>query len=327
MKNYITKSTKSSKIQKIIKEALDILECIGIPLSTKKERALEQMAMSFLAVAGVTTDWKQAKCNANLRSRDVIQFINDHFEENISSGSYDDIRRKHLELPLLAGIIVNTGVRKGFATNDPTRSYTLHPDFHELILTYNTKQWKSKLAVFCTGRTKLENTLDSKREIKKIPVMLPCGQQLELSLGKHNELQKAVIQEFLPRFGDGCEVLYIGDTANKLLFHEEEKLRTLKFFDLSHGKLPDIVAYNKTNNWLFLIEAVHSAGTMSKIRVTTLKQMLKKCKADLIFVTAFSTRTDFKKWLLDIAWETEVWIADNPDHLIHFNGHKFLGAY
>ncbi|MBS1775349.1 MAG: hypothetical protein JSS64_03610, partial [Bacteroidetes bacterium] len=23
----------------------------------------------------------------------------------------------------------------------------------------------------------------------------------------------------------------------------------------------------------------------------------------------------------------EVWIADNPDHLIHFNGHKFLGAY
>ncbi len=29
--------------------------------------------------------------------------------------------------------------------------------------------------------------------------------------------------------------------------------------------------------------------------------------------------------MLDVAWETEVWIADNPDHLVHFNGHKFLG--
>ena len=131
----------------------------------------------------------------------------------------------------------------------------------------------------------------------------------------------------MPRFGDGCEVLYIGDTANKSLHLEKEKLQKLKFFELSHDKLPDIVAYDKTNKWLFLIEAVHSSGAMSKTRVAELKRMLKECKADVIFVTAFSTFVDFKKWILDIAWETEVWIADNPDHLIHFNGHKFLGSY
>jgi type II restriction enzyme len=66
---------------------------------------------------------------------------------------------------------------------------------------------------------------------------------------------------------------------------------------------------------------------MSVTRVAALKQMLTNCKADLIIVTAFQTQVDFKKWILDIAWETEVWIADIPDHLIHFNGHKFLGAY
>jgi type II restriction enzyme len=66
---------------------------------------------------------------------------------------------------------------------------------------------------------------------------------------------------------------------------------------------------------------------MSETRVLELKKMLKNCNAELIFVTSFLTRTAFKKWLLDVAWETEVWIADNPDHLIHFNGHKFLGAY
>ena len=66
---------------------------------------------------------------------------------------------------------------------------------------------------------------------------------------------------------------------------------------------------------------------MSEIRVHELKKLLKKCTAELIFVTAFLTRDVFRKWVVEIAWETEVWIADNPDHLIHFNGHKFLGAY
>ena len=332
MKNYITKNTKSSQNQRIINEALDILECVGIPFTTdtgreKTERSLERMAMCLLAVADVVTDWKQAKGDISLRSRDIIEFVNKHFEESISSGSYDDIRRKDLALPVLAGIIINTGVGKGAATNDPTRSYTLHPDFHKLVLTYNTEEWEQKLADFCKERQKLTDTFDSKRSLEKIPIILPDGQQLELSLGQHNTLQKAVIQEFLPRFGGGCEVLYIGDTADKSLHLEKEKLQELQFFEISHDKLPDIVAYDKMNNWLFLIEAVHSSGTMDTLRVAVLKQILEQCKAVPIFVTAFLTRTDFKKWILDIAWETEVWIADTPDHLIHFNGHKFLGPY
>jgi type II restriction enzyme len=108
---------------------------------------------------------------------------------------------------------------------------------------------------------------------------------------------------------------------------DEAKLHELHFFELSHDELPDILAYTETKNWLFLIEAVHSAGPMSEIRVHELKKLLAECAADLIFVTAFLTREDFRKWSTDIAWETEVWIADNPDHLIHFNGSKFLGPY
>jgi hypothetical protein len=104
-------------------------------------------------------------------------------------------------------------------------------------------------------------------------------------------------------------------------------LKQLSFFELSHNELPDIIAYSRKNNWLYLIEAVHSSGPMSETRVLELKKMLKDCTAELIFVTGFLTRPDFKKWMLVVAWETEVWIADNPDHLVHFNGHKFLGAY
>lgn len=326
MKNYIPKSTKSKAVQEIINEALDILESVGIPMN-KTERSLERMAVCFLAVAGVTGNWNEAKENTNLKSRAIITFVNEHFEENISSGSYDDIRRKNLKLLVLADIVENSGVNKGSATNDPTRGYALQKDFKNLIITYKTSNWEKSLQSFNQNKPSLSEILERKRNFEKIPVTLPNGKPLEFSLGEHNVLQKQIIEQFLPRFGSDCIVLYVGDTSNKSLHIETEELKKLNFFELSHDELPDIIAFSKKNNWLYLIEAVHSSGPMSETRVFELKKMLKDCKAELIFVTSFLTRSEFKKWMLDVAWETEVWIADNPDHLVHFNGHKFLGAY
>jgi len=330
MKKHISKSSKSKSTQKIINEALDILENVGVPLNTKTERGLERMAICFLAVSGVTKNWTKAKGaseNRHLKTRDIIKFINENLEETISSGSYDDIRRKDLKLLVLADLIINSGDNPNAATNDPTRGYALHPDFKELIVTYNTDKWNSELKEFKKNRPNLSEILARKRNIEKIPVTLPDGKPIELSMGDHNILQKEIIEKFLPRFGSDCTVLYIGDTSNKILHIEENELRKLNFFELSHDELPDIIAYSKKKNWLYLIEAVHSSGPMSEIRVLELKKLLKSCKAELIFVTAFLKRNEFRKWIMDIAWETEVWIADNPDHLVHFNGHKFLGAY
>jgi hypothetical protein len=330
MKNYISKSTKPKSIQRIINEAIEILESVGIPFDSKTERGLEKMALSFLAVAAVTKDWKTVKSsedNVHLKTRDIINIINKNFNEKISPGSYDDIRRKDLKLLVLADLIVNSGVNKGSATNDPTRGYALHPEFKKLILTYKTSEWSKQLKNFNKKRPALSEILARKRDFEKIPVKLPNGKPIQLSLGEHNVLQKAIIEEFLPRFGSDCEVLYVGDTSNKMLHIEVEELKKLKFFELSHDELPDIIAYSKKKNWLYLIEVVHSSGPMSEIRVLELKKMLKECNAELIFVTGFLTRNEFRKWILDVAWETEVWIADNPDHLVHFNGHKFLGAY
>ena len=250
-----------------------------------------------------------------------------HFEENISSGSYDDIRRKDLKMLVIADLIVNSGDKLSAATNDPTRGYALHSDFKNLVVKYKTKDWLIALINFNLTKPSLAELLERKRNIEQIPVTLPDGKPLAFSLGEHNILQKAIIEQFLPRFGSDCHVLYVGDTSNKMLHIEEEELKKLSFFKLSHDELPDIIAYSKKENWLYLIEAVHSSGPMSEIRVHELKKLLKDCKAELIFVTAFLTRVDFRKWVMSIAWETEVWITDNPDHLIHFNGHKFLGAY
>lgn len=330
MKQYILNSTKSKKVQKVINEAIEILDAVGIPIATKSQRALEKMALAFLAVGGVTKDWtkvKSVKDKYFLKTRDIINYINKNFEENISSGSYDDIRRKDLKLLILADLVINSGDNTGAATNNPTRGYALLPEFAEAIKDYGTSDWNKSLKNFNSNRENLSERLSRRRKLDKIPVTLPGGKALTLSLGEHNILQKKIIEEFLPIYGRDCEVLYIGDTSNKLLHIEEGELRKLNFFKLSHDELPDVIAYNKKKNWLYLIEAYHSTGPMSELRVLELKKLLKDCKALPIFVTAFLTKTDFKKIAADIAWETEVWTADYPDHLIHFNGHKFLGPY
>lgn len=326
MKQYLTKNSKSREIQKILHEALDILDQVGIPFG-KSQRALERMAMCFLAVSQVNKKWSVAQDSANLKTRSIIDYINGHFEESISQGSYDDIRRKDLKLLLLSGLVVNTGVNKGSATNDPTRGYSLDTQFKNLVVTYKTSKWADALARFTEDKVALSEVLARKRDLERLPVKLPSGISFELFLGEHNVLQKALIEQFLPRFGSDCAVLYLGDTANKRLFLDESTLKKLNFFELAHERLPDIVAFSKKHNWLYLIEAVHSSGPMSETRVLELKSALSACTAELIFVTGFLTRTEFKRWMLDVAWETEVWIADNPDHLVHFNGHKFLGAY
>ncbi|MGI8635021.1 MAG: BsuBI/PstI family type II restriction endonuclease [Segetibacter sp.] len=330
MKLFVPKSTKNDNNKKVIEEALDILSSVGVPFEKKTEKGLQSMAMSFLAVAGIIKSWKDAKGqneNRHLTTREIIKFINEHYEENISSGSYDDVRRKHLKLLLLADLVLNSAKNPNAATNDPTRGYTLDSEFRNLIRSYNTKQWDIKLKLFLKNRPPLSEILARKREIIKIPVTLPEGKEITLSKGGHNQLQREVIEEFLPRFGEGCEVLYIGDTSNKLLHIELEKLEKIRFFKLSNEELPDIIAYNKKKNWLYLIEVVFSSGPMSEERVFELKKLLKDCTADLIFVTVFTSKTDFKKWVLEIAMETEIWTADNPDHMLHFNGHKFLGPH
>lgn len=161
----------------------------------------------------------------------------------------------------------------------------------------------------------------------KVRVTLPGGHILDFSRGGHNQLQREIIEEFLPRFGAGCTVLYIGDATDKYLLREDDKLKALGFFELTHDSLPDVVAYNEEKNWLFLIEAFFTSGPMSELRILELQKALTECKADLIFVTAFTSKTDFKKNIADIGWESEVWTADNPEHLVHFNGGKFLGPH
>ncbi len=322
----MSKSAKSPAIVKILNEAIDILTDLGIPMN-KTERRRERMAMAFLAVAGVTQHWTQATDKRLLKSRNIIDFNNQYFEENISSGSYDDVRRKDLEDMVIDGIILNQAHTLNAATNDPTRGYSLAPDVSRLIQQYGTEKWENALIDYLAQKTTLKEKLERKRNLEKIPVRCSDGKEFFLSAGEHNLLQKQIIEEFLPRYGKNTQILYLGDTTQKRLHCDDGQLKQLRFFELSHEALPDIIAYDSKSNWLYVIEAVHSSGVISESRLLKLRKLTENCTAEIIYITAFLNRTEFKKWAGKIAWETEVWIADNPDHLIHFNGHKFLGPY
>ncbi len=328
MKDYITKGKtfekKTKKVQELINHTLYILDTFGIPIDGTSRR-IERMAIAFLACGGITKigNIKKPK-DSNLKTREIIEFVNKQFKEEISSGSYDDIRRKDLKLLTTAEIVIQSKPKS--ATNDSTRGYNISPLYKKLLSTYGSKDWEKATKKSLKGIKPLKEKLKRLRTIKKIKVAVG-KKNLKFSVGEHNDLQKAIIEEFLPRYGHGAEVLYVGDTSDKYLHLEKEKLKKLNFFEMSHDELPDIVAYSKKKNWIYLIEAVHSSGPISEIRLIQLQKLTKKCKTDVVYVTAFLDRATFRKFMIDVAWETEVWIADNPDHLIHFNGDKFLGPY
>ena len=140
-------------------------------------------------------------------------------------------------------------------------------------------------------------------------------------------LIKAIIEHFCPAFAPGGVVIYIGDTENKFVHLETAGLAALGVTLYSAAKIPDVIVHYTAKNWLLLIEAVTSAGPVDGKRRKELKDLFAGCKAGLVFVTAFENRRTMQSFVSHIAWESEVWIAEDPDHLIHFNGERFLGPY
>ena len=320
---------KSDKVRQLYCDMLDILETVGIPVDGLTDRRKEKMAGACLATGQIVNSFKEVKSimdGSFMKTRDIIDFENEHYGENISSGSYDDIRRKDLKPLTDMGLVLNSSLLDQSATNNPTRGYALDAQFANLIKVYGTAKWSAKLSYFIETQQKTKEELEQRRASERIPVTLPTGKKLELSAGEHNLLQKKIIEEFLPQFGKGAKVLYLGDSTDKYLVRDDATLKSINFFPLEHDALPDVVAYNETKNLLFLIEAYNTSGPMDNSRVLKLKSLLKNCTAETVFITAFLNTKEFQKLFPKIAWETEVWLADAPGHMVHLNGDKFIGA-
>jgi DNA (cytosine-5)-methyltransferase 1 len=330
--SFLENSPKAIKIE----QAQTILSEAGVNLRKLTARGKERAALCLLGVAQVRPEeeWSGARSYLGdvsvhpLRSREILAFRNEHYGEGLSPGSYDDVRRKDLALLVNAGLVTSSAKDASADTNDGTRGYALTIEGLGLLRAFRRPEWEATLRSFRANQGDIRDRLSKAREMQKIPVQLPGGVDLRLSPGPHNEIQKAIIEEFLPRYAHGARVLYVGDTDNKSLMVDQEGLGSVGLPVPERGdRLPDIVAYEPERNWVFLIEAVHSSNPVDDERHALLLKLTTGCTAGRIFVTAFLTMDDFRKWVKRIAWETEVWIAESPAHLIHFDGERFLGPY
>lgn len=329
--DYRTFNRKSDKVQKLIRQSLQVIEALGVPIDDLTERQKEKMAMAFLAVGDVKTltGWKKIKDSNNEYSpttREIIEYENENFEENISKGSYDDIRRKDLSRLLLAMIVVNS--KPGSNTSNPTRGYKINSEYSRIIKNYGQSDWFAQVETFNKMHPTYRERQLMKGEIPKLVVRTPDGKEIHLKDGEHNAIQKQIIEELLPRFGYGAILLYCGDSDNKYgLIHEKERLAEIGFCDLTQSILPDVVAYSLEKDWIYLIEAYHTSNPVTPQRKMELQQILGENAKKAVFITAFENNFAYRNCLEELAWETEVWIATEPDHMIHRNGLRFMGPY
>ncbi len=213
------------------------------------------------------------------------------------------------------------------ATNSKDTAYQIEANALELLRAFGSESWEVRLRQYLDDLSNIKAELDRVRQFKRIPVRMPSGEQVTLSPGGQNPLIKAVIEEFCTRFMPAATVLYIGDAENKFLHLDAPYLASIGVIISPAAKMPDVVVHDTNRNWLILVEAVVSAGAVDAKRRKELKELFAGCTAGLVFVTAFENRRSFARFQQLISWETEVWIAAEPDHIVHFNGERFLGPY
>lgn len=300
-----------------VEEAREFLKTICMP----KAQQTDLCCYVILAMAGIKPDmsWSEAT-NEWIRIHDMIQFVNTFYGVSYAENSRETFRKQALHSFRTAALIEDNGK----ATNSPNYRYRLTEETVELLKTMQTPEWEIVLKRFFCYHKKLIDVYASKKQMTMMPVNIN-GEDFKFSTGKHNELQKAIIEEFAPRFAPNSECLYVGDTTKKDLVKNVDKLKALGFEITLHDKMPDVVLYREDENWIYFVESVTSVGPMDPKRILEITEMTKDVTAGKIFVTAFLDFKTYKKFAEELAWETEVWIAEMPDHMIHLDGDRFMG--
>lgn len=306
-----------------IEEAQEILKSFGLPPAQYNEMA----ALTFLAVCNIKENdsWSEATRQSLGVTKGIMNFMTTNYVKEYAANTRETVRRNVLHQFVQARVVDLNPDDPKLPVNSPKTHYALTPSVLEVVKTYKTKNWDKALKNFIDKVGKLSEVYLKERELNQIPVTLQNGETIKLSAGKHNEVQAAIVEQFAPRFANGGTLLYLGDTAKKDLFVDEKGLKDLGIPIDQHSKLPDVVIYDNKRKWLFLIEAVTSHGPVSPKRLLELEDFLKNCKVGKVYVTAFPDMSEFKKHSNNIAWETEVWLMEVPDHMIHFNGDRFMG--
>jgi hypothetical protein len=308
----------------LIDTSLQILISLGLPRAQQNERS----ALCLLALLNLSPERTLADAeNPLMGITPVMDWIREHYGKDYAPNTRETIRRQTMHQFCNAGIALYNPDKPDRPVNSPKAVYQIEPATLILLRAYGTPVWNKKLTAYLTRQKTLSARYAKERKQNRIPVKISQGRKIALSPGAHSELIRAIIEDFAPRFAPGSVLVYAGDTGKKWGYFDDVLLAKLGIRVDSQGKMPDVILHYAEKNWLLLVESVTSHGPVDGKRHIELESLFRKSTAGLVYVTAFPNRAIMSRYLPEIAWETEVWIADSPSHLIHFNGERFLGPY
>ncbi len=307
-----------------IEAARQVIISLGLPRAQQNERS----ALCLLALLNLTPGkaWAEAE-NPLMGITPIMDWVRKHYDKNYAPNTRETVRRQTMHQFVDAGLALYNPDKPNRPVNSPKAVYQIEPAALTLLRTFGTPKWHDNLTAYLAERETLAARYAKEREQNRIPVEIAPGKKITLSPGEHSELIRAIIEDFAPRFAPGSVLVYAGDTGDKWGYFDSSLLLELGIRVDSHGKMPDVVLHYPEKNWLLLVESVTSHGPVDGKRHAELSGLFAGSTAGLVYVTAFPNRAVMGRYLGDIAWETEVWVADAPSHLIHFNGERFLGPY
>ncbi|MCR9560473.1 MULTISPECIES: BsuBI/PstI family type II restriction endonuclease [Vibrio harveyi group] len=325
----------NNQLEKVI-QAYSILRAIG--LDKKHHYSIvrtDRSAWVLLALANISSSssWSDAT-SSPIGIDAIMNFIRENYSFTYAPNSRESIRKDCLHTFLHLRMVNENEDNPNRATNSSDYNYSLTSEFLNVLRSFDQPSWETSLQQFLGSIEGLQQLWLEKTESMKIKVEIPDSPAIHLSPGEHNQLQADIVHKFCREFvSKNYSVLYLGDTdktrnsGGKLLHMDTELFSALNIQVLDKGKLPDVIIYDHDKSWLFLVEAVTSTGAISTKRHSQLEQLFSGCNVGIVYVTAFPNKQTLRKFIVDIAWETEVWVAENPNHMIHLNGDRFLGPH
>jgi adenine-specific DNA-methyltransferase len=318
------KANDPVRAQRRIEEALSILRLLDFPRAQQNSRS----ALTLLALLDLKPNnaWADAR-DPLVGITPIMDFARKHYGKQYAPNTRETFRRQTMHQFVQAGLALSNPDEPERPTNSPNWCYQIEQKALVLLRAFGSPSWDGALEKYLRIRGSLSRRYNREREMRKVPLQISESTSITLTPGKHSKLIKDVLAEFAPRFAPGATVVYIGDTGKKWGYFDEPLLRKLGVTVKTHGKMPDAVLYFAQENWLLLVEAVTSHGPVDPKRRVELQRLFQDAVPGLVYVTAFPSRREMSRYLSEISWETEVWVAEAPTHLIHFNGERFLGPY
>lgn len=313
----------------MIEEAKNLLKLFEFD----EKRTNDMAARTLLSLLNLREGdtWDQAT-NNRIGVRGLMDWMRNNLDYQIAENSRETVRREVLHQFVAAAFCEHNDDDPNRPTNSSKNVYRVSPNALNVIRMYsgsdaNSSEFTIALEEYLADFQSLVELQREERRMAKIPVRMPSNEIEYINPGGQNKLIKAMVEEFCPRFIPGGRVLYIGDADNKTVHYDKDIFSSLGINLDMHGKMPDLVVYQEDKNWLFLMEAVTSHGPVNALRKKDLELLFKGSKAGIVYVSCFPNRQVLRSHLMDIAWETEVWLESDPTHMIHFNGSRFMGPY